>query len=329
MVVGGGLQSLPPQREAVAPEEPERGLTVPVGSAGEPSTAGLQERPAKPLPVGQTARPLLHQLLALASAREMPPMRVPRAWAGVALTQREPLVPYTGADGVPIREENLAEHGSTVITRNSYGARCLNTPDVLFADIDHAPRTPAWLEVVGCLSIPLTVALAWRLLGSLSAALQHGLPALLAVVAARRCCGAHGPRAARGLPRRAPRLARARLPHARRPAAHRHPPRLLAARARGRRVLLGGRGRPALPLDVQAAALLPRAADRQALAHRHRRAPQAPPRGVAGRGCQSPSGGSPPTRPPPGATPGARTSRRWAARRARHTRSRSARCTTS
>jgi len=35
---------------------------------------------------------------------------------------------YNGAEGIPIREE--------VISRNSYGALCLNTPDVLFADID-------------------------------------------------------------------------------------------------------------------------------------------------------------------------------------------------
>jgi len=33
-----------------------------------------------------------------------------------------------------------------VITRNSYGARCLNEPDVLFADIDVRPRLPELLE---------------------------------------------------------------------------------------------------------------------------------------------------------------------------------------
>jgi hypothetical protein len=45
-------------------------------------------------------------------------------------------VDYNGADGLPIREEIVERHGDTVITRNSYGARCLNTPNVLFADID-------------------------------------------------------------------------------------------------------------------------------------------------------------------------------------------------
>ena len=37
-----------------------------------------------------------------------------------------------GGIGLPIREEVLARNGDDVITRNSYGARCLNEPDVLF-----------------------------------------------------------------------------------------------------------------------------------------------------------------------------------------------------
>ena len=55
---------------------------------------------------------------------------------GAKLARREPKVAYNGAEGVPIREEILVRHGDSVITRNQYGARCLNTPDVLFADID-------------------------------------------------------------------------------------------------------------------------------------------------------------------------------------------------
>ncbi|MGE9294791.1 MAG: hypothetical protein ACQKBV_00670 [Puniceicoccales bacterium] len=50
--------------------------------------------------------------------------------------QSEPKVAYNGADGVPIREEIIERHGESVITRNGYGALCLNTPNVLFADID-------------------------------------------------------------------------------------------------------------------------------------------------------------------------------------------------
>ena len=48
--------------------------------------------------------------------------------AGEKLGRREPKVAYNGASGVPIREEVLARHGEEVITRNSYGAHCLNSP---------------------------------------------------------------------------------------------------------------------------------------------------------------------------------------------------------
>ncbi|PKN24068.1 MAG: hypothetical protein CVU65_12840 [Deltaproteobacteria bacterium HGW-Deltaproteobacteria-22] len=56
--------------------------------------------------------------------------------AGESLARFEPKVPYNGADGVPIREEIVESHDDVVVTRNSYGALCLNTPDVLFADVD-------------------------------------------------------------------------------------------------------------------------------------------------------------------------------------------------
>ncbi|RYF68154.1 MAG: hypothetical protein EOO22_18220, partial [Comamonadaceae bacterium] len=59
-----------------------------------------------------------------------------RIAAGESLERRERKRAYNGADGMPIREEIIERHGDTVITRNGYGARCLNTPDVLFMDID-------------------------------------------------------------------------------------------------------------------------------------------------------------------------------------------------
>lgn len=65
-----------------------------------------------------------------------------RMLAGEKLARRDPKLPYNGAQGVPIREEIVSRHGETVITRNSYGARCLNTPNVLFADIDFSRRPP-------------------------------------------------------------------------------------------------------------------------------------------------------------------------------------------
>lgn len=53
---------------------------------------------------------------------------------------REPKVAYNGADGLPIREEIISRHDDAVVTRNGYGALCLNTPNILFADVD-APAT--------------------------------------------------------------------------------------------------------------------------------------------------------------------------------------------
>lgn len=55
--------------------------------------------------------------------------------AGEKLPRNERRSNY-GVTGVPIREQIVARHGDVVITRNSYGALCLNTPDVLFADVD-------------------------------------------------------------------------------------------------------------------------------------------------------------------------------------------------
>lgn len=66
--------------------------------------------------------------------------------AGEMVAKYEPKMAYNGADGVPIREEILARHGEAVITRNLYGARCLNTPDVLFADVDFGQSVPMRLS---------------------------------------------------------------------------------------------------------------------------------------------------------------------------------------
>jgi hypothetical protein len=64
------------------------------------------------------------------------------------LPRREPKVPYNGAAGVPIREQVVARHGPDVITRNAYGARCLNTPDVLFADVDFTTEPSLRLRLI-------------------------------------------------------------------------------------------------------------------------------------------------------------------------------------
>lgn len=59
-----------------------------------------------------------------------------RIEAGETLTRREIKASY-GVAGMPIREEVLARHGNCVITRNLYGSACLNTPNVLFVDVDY------------------------------------------------------------------------------------------------------------------------------------------------------------------------------------------------
>lgn len=66
-----------------------------------------------------------------------------RILAGEPLRKRDPRVPYD-AEGLPIREQIVERDGDTVVTRNSYGARCLNSPDVLFADIDFDQPVSAW-----------------------------------------------------------------------------------------------------------------------------------------------------------------------------------------
>lgn len=70
-----------------------------------------------------------------------------RVLAGEKLHRRDHKIPYNGAEGLPIREEVLSTHGDVVITRNSYGAHCLNTPNVLFADVDLDEST-AWVGLV-------------------------------------------------------------------------------------------------------------------------------------------------------------------------------------
>lgn len=82
-----------------------------------------------------------------------------RLVAGEKIGRREAKVPYNGADGVPIREEIIATHGDVIITRNSYGALCLNSPDVLFADIDVAPQ-PSGRMIAVTIGVLLAMAVA-------------------------------------------------------------------------------------------------------------------------------------------------------------------------
>ena len=85
-----------------------------------------------------------------------------RLLSGEKLRRREPKVAYNGAEGVPIREEILDSRGDTIITRNSYGAHCLNTPNVLFADIDFDVDVPTSISIAMMLVLTaLGLAAAW------------------------------------------------------------------------------------------------------------------------------------------------------------------------
>jgi hypothetical protein len=86
-----------------------------------------------------------------------------RILAGEKLHRRDHKVPYNGAEGLPIREEVIATHGDAVITRNSYGALCLNTPNVLFADVDVDVEEPkAWKGIAIVLIATGLVTLSYR-----------------------------------------------------------------------------------------------------------------------------------------------------------------------
>lgn len=73
---------------------------------------------------------------AVAHARQRLDEAFARLEAGERVVPRERSSPYNGAEGMPIREELIERFDDAVITRNSYGALCLNVPDIGFADID-------------------------------------------------------------------------------------------------------------------------------------------------------------------------------------------------
>jgi len=112
------------------------------------------------------------QAMADARAREA----FERVSSGQRLPWREPKVAYNGAEGVPIREEVVGRHGDALVTRNSYGARCLNTPDVLFADVDFRQEPATALTCLLVLALPVCAGVVCR-----AAGLSWGLTAAAAV----------------------------------------------------------------------------------------------------------------------------------------------------
>lgn len=90
---------------------------------------------------------------ALENAQERVDEAMMRALSGEEVRKIDHKIAYNGGEGLPIREEVISRHGDVVITRNTYGALCLNTPDVLFADIDldATPTSPMWFGSVALL----------------------------------------------------------------------------------------------------------------------------------------------------------------------------------
>jgi len=76
------------------------------------------------------------QAAAQAHAEERASEAIQLAIQDASIPRRELKIPYNGAEGLPIREEVILRDDRFVITRNSYGALCINTSDVMFADVD-------------------------------------------------------------------------------------------------------------------------------------------------------------------------------------------------
>lgn len=100
---------------------------------------------------------------------------------GQHLPRRERRSRY-GVEGIPIREQIVLRDGDVIVTRNSYGALCLNTPDVLFADIDHAPtRSGCALPMVAALGLLAAGTLIGGALGNFNVGLGVGGVSMLVV----------------------------------------------------------------------------------------------------------------------------------------------------
>lgn len=118
------------------------------------------------------------QLMAEARADEA----LQRIVAGESLARLEHKTAYNGADGMPIREEVLARHGEDVITRNAYGAHCLNSPNALFADIDFNPDRGAKPALIAFAALSVVSVVTGIALGSWSAALALLFVSLVAAL---------------------------------------------------------------------------------------------------------------------------------------------------
>lgn len=71
---------------------------------------------------------------------------------------------YGLGGATPIREEVLERRGDTVMTRNSYGAHCLNTEQIAIADIDYpAEKRPPRFPWLSLLLVPAALPWLWQM----------------------------------------------------------------------------------------------------------------------------------------------------------------------
>lgn len=93
---------------------------------------------------------------ALKNAQERTEDAIKQVEAGESVRRIDHKIPYNGGEGLPIREEIVSRHDDAVITRNIYGALCINTPDVMFADIDIPHEPSKYLYVFSFVILILT-----------------------------------------------------------------------------------------------------------------------------------------------------------------------------
>lgn len=99
---------------------------------GSPGGRGLRRRGWSAVSLADAERHALERLTAATQARD----------AGAPRDRVDPERGYNGAGETVIFEEIVESHPHHVVTRNVYGARCLNTPEVLIADVD-VPELPS------------------------------------------------------------------------------------------------------------------------------------------------------------------------------------------
>ena len=199
----------------------------------------------------------------------------------------------TGPPACRSARRSSAGYGDTIITRNSYGARCLNSPNALFADVDFSPgprfrwvpdaRGPGGAgggdRLVG--ARPPCWASSWRFV-----ALVAALPIAALNGPTRNGEGAPGrdrPEPASPGSSRATRTGgAARLPDAGRPAALGHAPAVRPERPGGAGVLRRHRGRPECTSGCVSTSSASAPGEPQAVADRHRPAHEASAGSLAG-----------------------------------------------